>query len=65
MYYEITFRDTQGKHVRRWWAARSSKPVEGMRNLLGGFDSHVLPPFNRLLKNSHLATVLDAFRESS
>ena len=33
------------KYVGRWWAARSSKPVGGMRNSLGGFDSHVLPPF--------------------
>lgn len=34
------------KHFGRWWAARSSKPVGGMRNLPGGFDSHVLPPLN-------------------
>ena len=32
------------KRVGRWWAARSSKPVGGMRNLPGGFDSHALPP---------------------
>jgi hypothetical protein len=38
------FSHDSGKRVGRWWAARSSKPVEGMRNLLGGFDSHALPP---------------------
>ncbi len=39
------------KHVGRWWAARSSKPVGGMRNLPGGFDSHVLPP-NKPIKSA-------------
>ena len=32
------------RYVRRWWAARSSKPVRGVRNFPGGFDSHVPPP---------------------
>jgi hypothetical protein len=34
-----------GRYVGRWWAARSSKPVGGMRNSPGGFDSHVPPPY--------------------
>jgi hypothetical protein len=33
-----------GRYVGRWWAARSSKPVRGVRNFPGGFDSHVPPP---------------------
>jgi len=37
------------KHHRRWWAAWSSKPVRGVRNFPGGFDSHVLPPFYNCL----------------
>jgi len=34
------------KRVGRWWAARSSKPVWGVRNFPGGFDSHALPPLH-------------------
>ncbi len=28
-----------------WCALRSSKPVMGVRSLLGGFDSHIFPPY--------------------
>jgi hypothetical protein len=37
------------KRVGRWWAARSSKPVWGVRNFPGGFDSHALPPIYPLI----------------
>lgn len=28
-----------------WCALWSSKPVQGVKSLLGGFDSHIFPPF--------------------
>ncbi len=40
----LRLRSSHWKHNHRWWVARSSKPVRGVRNFPGGFDSHVFPP---------------------
>ncbi len=28
----------------RWWPSRTSNPVHWVNSLVGGFDSHALPP---------------------
>ena len=32
-----------------WWLSRTSNPVHRVNSLVGGFDSHALPPFLYLL----------------
>jgi len=36
----------------------SSKPVRGVSSLLGGFDSHILPPYSKI-KAYRVSVILD------
>jgi hypothetical protein len=47
----------EGKWKGHWWLSRTSNPVHRVNSLVGGFDSHALPP-NTIRKKPNFPRLL-------